>query len=521
LVIRFLKERNFYNTKTLQMKKQILHIIITCICFTATAQPCVETAALTPLPLQYTFDGRPGTSFDVIQSNWNRIYKLDATTGLLTAEGCIFAGNSLYGACVCYLQGTYFRRVTPPCDPTPCGGDLPLPGMPLTNTNNSSVAWSQAGTWIANQVPDAATAAAIVLNKATQIDAALHFFPNHWLVVANGSSTILAGTTVTNNSMIQVYPAATLENRGTLKGSGKVFGSLVNSGILSPGNSPGKFTITGNYTATASAVHDIEIASTGSYDTISVAADVSFASGNAGIGGALQVRLLDGFVPSAGDAFKIMTFASLTGSFSSTSLPVLPAGLSWSIEYNATDITLKVNAVLPLHFISVKADTKNSGVQVSWVTADEIDVNSFDVERSVDGIDFRKAGSQKAMGGNAHYEWFDANPAPGVNYYRIKANDADGKFMYSAIKAVKTAGIEPVSVYPNPAKSGTMIHLRTGNSTPKTIQIVNLLGELVYTGSFNTTGSMSILLPASLSPGLYIVKLFTGNKVETKKIQVQ
>src|SRR5882672_5608648 len=136
------------------MKKIILPIVILCITSIVYAQPCVEIEGLKPIPLMYSFNGNPQTAIPVIPSNWNRIYKLDEVTGLLTAETCIFPCCPTYGYCVCYVTGSYFRRVTPPCDPTPCGGDLPLPGMPITNNSNSSNTWSQSGTWVANQVPN-------------------------------------------------------------------------------------------------------------------------------------------------------------------------------------------------------------------------------------------------------------------------------------------------------------------------------------------------------------------------------
>jgi hypothetical protein len=57
------------------------------------------------------------------------------------------------------------------------------------------------------------------------------------------------------------------------------------------------------------------------------------------------VLLLGGFTPAAGDAFDILDFASLSGTFSVVNLPGLAPGLFWnSAELYSTGV-LSVQAV--------------------------------------------------------------------------------------------------------------------------------------------------------------------------------
>jgi hypothetical protein len=56
----------------------------------------------------------------------------------------------------------------------------------------------------------------------------------------------------------------------------------------------------------------------------------------------LEVDLKSGFTPAAGDKFKVLSFASLTGSFGSMNLPALPTGLSWNTSELYTTGTLSV-----------------------------------------------------------------------------------------------------------------------------------------------------------------------------------
>jgi hypothetical protein len=66
-------------------------------------------------------------------------------------------------------------------------------------------------------------------------------------------------------------------------------------------------------------------------------------SGAASIAGTLEVSLLEGYMPMAGDAFQILTAGGgRTGTFASEVLPSLPSGLDWDLAYNPNSIVLSV-----------------------------------------------------------------------------------------------------------------------------------------------------------------------------------
>jgi fibronectin-binding autotransporter adhesin len=65
---------------------------------------------------------------------------------------------------------------------------------------------------------------------------------------APASTNVIAGTlNVAENSAL-TSPLVTIENGGTLMGSGIISGNLTNFGLVSPGNSPGTLTVSGDYT---------------------------------------------------------------------------------------------------------------------------------------------------------------------------------------------------------------------------------------------------------------------------------
>lgn len=89
-------------------------------------------------------------------------------------------------------------------------------------------------------------------------------------------------------------------------------GSLTNeSGVLAPGHSAGQTTIAGNYTQSPGAVLQIEIGgplAVSQFDFVNV-------MGNALIGGELELTLINGFIPTAGQTFAILIADSVAGTF--------------------------------------------------------------------------------------------------------------------------------------------------------------------------------------------------------------
>lgn len=69
--------------------------------------------------------------------------------------------------------------------------------------------------------------------------------------------------------------------------------------------------------------------------------------GTTTLAGALNVSLLPGFTPEEGDTFQFLVGQYVTGTFGSTNLPTLTDGLNWSLQYEASSVTLAVVTGLP------------------------------------------------------------------------------------------------------------------------------------------------------------------------------
>ncbi|QDS98754.1 beta strand repeat-containing protein [Adhaeretor mobilis] len=67
-----------------------------------------------------------------------------------------------------------------------------------------------------------------------------------------------------------------------------------------------------------------------------------FGAGIADLGGQLDVDLINGFLPSAGEFFEIITAAQVQGLFAVQNLPALAGGLRWQVDYQPTSVVLRV-----------------------------------------------------------------------------------------------------------------------------------------------------------------------------------
>jgi len=184
-------------------------------------------------------------------------------------------------------------------------------------------------------------------------------------------------------------------------------------------------------------------------------------------------------------------------------------------DYNLRTRTVFITIVLPLRLISFTAKLANGKSNLKWVSENEINVSHFDVERSSDGNRFEKLTEITSKGGGI-YNMVDAAPLKGVNYYRLKMVDKDGKFTYSNIEVVKVlsnAGFG-FNMYPNPNK-GILILEPSLLDKPVTISIFDQQGRMVLVKQITGITSINI---NQLANGVYTVKMIHNTDIKTAKL---
>jgi hypothetical protein len=187
------------------------------------------------------------------------------------------------------------------------------------------------------------------------------------------------------------------------------------------------------------------------------------------------------------------------------------------------------NSTLPITLTSFNASAEGRTSKITWSTATEQNADHFEVERSIDGRNFVVISSLKAKGINQQgqsYTTYDNTPYDGVNYYRLKQYDLDGKVVNQAIRTVNfNAGSIQLQAYPNPITNTSIIRFATNKPSNYTLAVYDMKGILIKvleTGKTEANKIVSRNLNANdFASGSYTIKLMTDDQLKTQQVFIQ
>ncbi len=208
------------------------------------------------------------------------------------------------------------------------------------------------------------------------------------------------------------------------------------------------------------------------------------------------------YIDSSAQPVDARNFITNYGSTTSDHLPVIAR------------FDLKVSSILPVQLVFFHGSPKKEGIELEWLTTRETPLSHFEIERSENGVSFKPLDRVAAIGSGAGlYHFLDTNPFSGVNYYRLKMVDQDGRYKYSSV--IKVAGILVVSrqftLYPNPVQ-GNGVQIRLSNAEPSARyhwEVLDAEGNIKASGTGvlvainQSVSELSRKVPA----GIYMVKL--------------
>ncbi len=189
--------------------------------------------------------------------------------------------------------------------------------------------------------------------------------------------------------------------------------------------------------------------------------------------------------------------------------------------------TCPEGAPLPVQFLGINASLKGSGVNVSWSTSFEQNNQYFNVERSTNGSTWETINTVASKGNSSvvvNYSAYDAKPNSGVNLYRVKQFDLDGRVSTSSIAKIKVnIDKTTANVLANPFINDIVVDFSTKNAEMVSVRLLDITGKLIFADNLKVnSGSSRIQLSkaAQLNSGMYILSIADaeGNTILNTKL---
>jgi hypothetical protein len=176
-------------------------------------------------------------------------------------------------------------------------------------------------------------------------------------------------------------------------------------------------------------------------------------------------------------------------------------------------IYFKTSVIVPVKLLNLSAKINGTGTDIIWQVADEINVLKYEVEHSLNAINFKTIGSVEANNKN-NYLFHHPNPVLGKNYYRLKIFNADGSYSYSTIRLIQFGKGIITNVYPNPVKNKLNISV-SNHDNPVQLILFSNYGKQVYTNTFKSNTEIDM---SKFAAGVYILQINDGKQWQTFKI---
>jgi hypothetical protein len=177
-------------------------------------------------------------------------------------------------------------------------------------------------------------------------------------------------------------------------------------------------------------------------------------------------------------------------------------------------------STLPVHLLDFYGKVQGMAHLLEWKTTGEEPATRYILQHGTDGIHFRDIYTTRAnLALNGRYACMFDTPANGVNYYRLKVIDADGKESYSSLITLRkdAAGENKISIYPNPVR----VNHASVVESPYPIEQIELLdvsGRTIYQ-SKNINANRFSLLHQDLPAGTYFIKIYS-RKLYTARLVI-
>lgn len=188
--------------------------------------------------------------------------------------------------------------------------------------------------------------------------------------------------------------------------------------------------------------------------------------------------------------------------------------------FGTTSSTIDINP-LPVTFVTFTGRQVDNSIVLEWATMSESNNDYFEIERSIDGVNFVTVGYVDGAGNSnslLNYQFADNAPEQGQLYYRLSQVDFDGTREYAdKIVTVLYAGddFDQLTIVPNPTHGLFRINVGRGMADG-IVRLISQSGTVVRV--FEINGCEQSLDISDLQDGVYILQYTSNSKVLQHKV---
>ncbi len=199
--------------------------------------------------------------------------------------------------------------------------------------------------------------------------------------------------------------------------------------------------------------------------------------------------------------------------YSSTVITARAGNITGFSDFAIGIASSPVNVTLPITLISFVAEKNNSSVLLNWKTAQEINNHHFEIQHSLNSIDWFQIGTTLSANKSdgSSYNFTHTQPSIGKNYYRIKQIDIDGKYTFSNILVMVYNNYENIQVYPTFTNQSFTIQNNEADNL--VLQILSADGKIIMHRNLNK--GTNIISLDNKAAGNYVYQI--GSKVMVLK----
>jgi hypothetical protein len=185
---------------------------------------------------------------------------------------------------------------------------------------------------------------------------------------------------------------------------------------------------------------------------------------------------------------------------------------------------------LPIELTRFEVRRVGADVELFWQTASELENDYFEVQRSVDGVEYEVLGRVQGNGtSNRTHNYFfgDTQPQIGINYYRLKQVDFDGNSSYSEVRRISFDGSVRLAlrVYPNPTEVSNLNFQVSGKPAVETrVRLLDLQGRVHFQKVYTDGGDVvedTAYISSSLPAGVYLMEVVQDNQRVVDRVVIR